>query len=197
MGKNWGVFVVVVFPVKRKLFHRITRRASQRPMHGDCGVAWFVWVEMEVASWVFNSHLCSSRHGKIQPCPQQGQSKSQCPEFLLHVKVQSSAASGQLSVRFQLQSTAVRCAEVFRHAPGAHMVMDHRAARATWPQRESVWVHQVSAGNEREREREKERNLFFIPWGLNYFGFGMDQVAFQKDQSTSQAFAGFGWVYNP
>ena len=55
----------------------------------DCGVVWFICV-VEAALWFPMSHLTME---KVQLSPHRGQDKSQCPEFLLHIKVQSSPAS--------------------------------------------------------------------------------------------------------
>lgn len=57
----------------------------------DCGVArWFIWEE--ICPWVSNVvlflclvSLCPTRE-KVQLCPQQGQNKALCPEFLLRIK---------------------------------------------------------------------------------------------------------------
>ena len=76
-------------PVGIRLFHRITRKAFQGPTRGR------LWSGMVYSCGDRSCHLgyqCPiSIHPtmeNVQLCPQQGQDKSQYPEFLLHIKVQ-------------------------------------------------------------------------------------------------------------
>ena len=56
---------------------------SKDPCVGDCGVARRL-IHVEGCPWVSGVPPPS-----VPPCPQQGQSKGQCPEFLLHNKAKS------------------------------------------------------------------------------------------------------------
>ena len=112
--------------VEIRLFHGITWKAFQGPMQGDCGmVTRFIHVEgcpcvrsLTILPWK-----------KVQPCLQQGQNKSLCPEFLLHIKAQS----------FR---THITCC-------GLQQLLDSHDhvfwARASMP------THGVSIGHEQER----------------------------------------------
>lgn len=82
-------FLTVLW-VETKFFHGIARTDFQGPHTGDCGVAnRFICVEG-------CPRLASVRPPSIPPrkrsdrvlSQQQGQSKGQCPEFLLHVKAE-------------------------------------------------------------------------------------------------------------
>ena len=59
----------------------------------DCGVTWFIYVEIKVAPGAPDVLLLSVP--PAQPYPQQVQEKSQCLECLFHIKVQSFVARRQ------------------------------------------------------------------------------------------------------
>ena len=61
-------------------------KRSKDPCTGDCNVARFIRVEIEAAPWVSSVPSACPAMEKVQPCLQQGQDKSQCPAFLLHIK---------------------------------------------------------------------------------------------------------------
>ena len=73
---------------------------------------------------------------KKSSCPQQGQDKCQCPEFLLHFKVESFGARRQLLSGFrpiQVASWLLPVlASLLDPACGAHVTRGHAAARASW-----------------------------------------------------------------
>ena len=68
-----------------RLFHGVTWKAFQVPHTGEGGVVSFICVEIEASPWFPMPRLTTER---VQPCLQRGQSKSQCPEFLLRVQAQ-------------------------------------------------------------------------------------------------------------
>ena len=58
------------------------------------------------------------------------------------------------------------------------------------------WLGEWERERERERESERARVHFFVPLGLKPGAWVWDdQVLFEKNQSTSQTFTSFIWVY--
>ena len=116
---------------------------------------------------------------KVQPRPQQGQNKTQGPEFLLHIKAPSFGVHRWLLSSLSPHPGSLVCSR------RSCVAASNTAAKATWLWRESARVHGVSVGRKQETGREKE---LLVPLG---FGFGTDRGLFQKNQSISQAFMGF------
>ena len=98
--------------------------------------------------WKTISPFC---HGKHYQCPQEGQDKSRCPEFLLHFKVQFFGAFRQLLSSLTPRPGILTCSlllfisgSLMEPVCGSHTTMGHTAARAIWshaPGEESTWTH--------------------------------------------------------
>ena len=81
--------VVKMLVVDIRLLHTIAREAAEGPTHRRswCGKTAYLCGRRPLGFQCYIS-LCPTME-KVQPCPQQGQSKSQCPEFLLDIKAQA------------------------------------------------------------------------------------------------------------
>ena len=127
---------------------------------GDCGAARFIQVGKKLPPGFQCPISFSPTLEKVPSCLWQGQDEGLWPQLLLHIEVQSSPPSSNLSICFQQQSIQ------FRLLPGACMwtctAMGHMAARATCPLREETSI--PCKCRSQVRERNRERKLICSPW---------------------------------
>ena len=153
-----------------KFFHEMARKALHRPMHAWEMVMWqdvFEWKQKSASA----SHLCSSHHGK-KPNHVFSQNKSQCPEFLFHIKVQSFEVLRRLlscSVPVQVAQCCSRLLYPGSCLGPAFGVC--KAARPTW----SLWREWMNNRVSMCSGKDKE---LLCQTGLYSLWLGLDQALF-------------------
>ena len=120
---------------------------------------------------------------KVQPCPRQDQNKSQHAVFLLHIKLNPLCPCSLLQAPVAARPTwfhALRWKSM--------QMQEVSALPAARGRKDGVGAEKRRGGGQEERERSQA--CFFVLLRLLFWVWNKPG-AFQKNQSTSQAFAAF------